>query len=65
MMIKFAERKSVEISAHNISKKTRFLGYLSDTNMNVLFQRKCVNSAVESIYSEVDQVVTKCWLTQL
>ena len=54
MMIKFAGRK-VEISAYNISKKTRFVGYFSDTNMNLLFQRKCVNSAVESIYNWVSQ----------
>ena len=43
LMIKFSGRK-VEILAYNISKKTLFVGYFSDTNMNLLFQRKCVNA---------------------
>ena len=34
----------MEISAYNISQKTLFVGYFSDTNMNLLFQRKCVNA---------------------
>ena len=48
-MIKCSGRK-VEVSAYSISKKMRFVGYFTGTNMNLLFQRKCVNSAVESIY---------------
>ena len=38
------QEEKVEIPANNISKKTRFLGYFNDTNMNLLFQRKCVNA---------------------
>ena len=47
-----------------IYQRTQFLGYFSDTNMNLLFQRKCVNSAVdcvESIYSWVSQHLVTTW----
>ena len=54
--------EKVEISAYSISKKTRFVGYFSDTSMNnLLFQRKCVNSALESIYSWVSQHLVTTW----
>ena len=37
--------------------------HFSDTNMNLLFQRKCVNSAVERIYSWVSQHLANTWST--
>ena len=59
-MIKFAGRKGGNFSLEYI-KETRFVGYFSDTNMNLLFQTKCVNNTVESIYSWVSQHLVNTW----
>ena len=60
MMITFAGRKSGNFSLQYI-KENAICGLFSDTNMNFLFQRKCVNNAVESIYSWVSQHLVTTW----
>ena len=57
-MIKFTGRKGGNFSLQYI-KEARFVGDFSDTNMNLLFQTKCVKNAVESIYSWVSQHLVK------